>query len=70
MKGIIDRFEGDFAVVEIEGQEMQDIKKGILPAGVKEGTAIILIGDQWQIDSDMTASLKEEIDALVENLFD
>ena len=33
MKGIIDRFEGDYAVVEFEGRKMMDIHKRDLPSG-------------------------------------
>jgi len=70
VNGIIDRFEGDFAVVEHEGQNMKNIKKEILPEGVKEGTAIVFIDGQWQIDHDRTSRLKEEIDELAESLFE
>lgn len=40
MKGIVDRFEGDYAVVEFVGRSTVDIHKRDLPAGVKEGDAI------------------------------
>jgi len=40
MKGIIDRFEGDYAVVEFTGRRMVEIHKRLLPAGLKEGDAI------------------------------
>ncbi len=34
---VIDRFEGQFAVVEVDGGEMLDLTRWILPEGVKEG---------------------------------
>ena len=40
MKGIIDRFEVDYAVVEFEGRKMVDIHKKNLPVGLKEGDVI------------------------------
>ena len=40
MKGIIDRFVGDYAVVEFTGRRIVEIHKRDLPAGLKEGDAI------------------------------
>ena len=40
MRRIIDRFEGDYAVVEFEGRRMVEIHKKDLPAGLKEGDAV------------------------------
>ena len=40
MKGIIDRFEGDYAVVEFAGKRMVEVHKTDLPTGLKEGDAI------------------------------
>lgn len=40
MKGIIDRFEGDYAVVEFAGRRMVNIHNCDLPAGLKEGDII------------------------------
>ena len=40
MKGIIDRFEGDYAVVEFNGSRMVEIHMRDLPSGLKEGDAI------------------------------
>lgn len=70
MKGIIDRFEGEYAVVELEGQTMKNIKKELLPEGVKESTAIRFIQGEWQIDDGRTKDLKAEIDELAKNLFE
>ncbi|NLL53412.1 MAG: DUF3006 domain-containing protein [Peptococcaceae bacterium] len=70
MKGIIDRFEGEFAVVELDNREMKNIKKEILPEGIKEGTAIKFVNGEWQIDQERTENLKSEIDDLAKNLFE
>lgn len=40
MNFIIDRFEGDYAVVELENKEMVDIPRAILPVEAKEGDVI------------------------------
>ena len=39
---VIDRFEGEFAVCEFDG-EMISIPKSSLPASAKEGTALELV---------------------------
>jgi len=40
MKGIIDRFVGDYAVLEFTVRRMVEIHKRDLPTGLKEGDAI------------------------------
>ena len=40
-KAIIDRFEGDFAVV-LAGSESLDILKKMIPEGVKEGDVVYI----------------------------
>lgn len=40
MNFIIDRFEGDYAVVELENKDMIDIPRAILPVDAKEGDII------------------------------
>ncbi len=70
MKGIIDRFEGEYAVVEMDDRIMKNIKIEILPQGIKEGTAIKFVNGEWQIDQERTENLKSEIDDLAKNLFE
>jgi len=70
MRGIIDRFEGEFAVVELDNREMKNIKREILPEGVKEGTAIEFVNGEWHIDEGKTKTFKAEIDELAKNLFE
>lgn len=40
MKGIIDRFEGDWAVLEVEGQRMWQVPREFLPEQAKEGDCL------------------------------
>jgi hypothetical protein len=68
-KGIIDRFEGQFAVVEFDGTT-EDILISELPAGVKAGDTLIFKDDEVIIDTEDTASRKEEIDSLMDELFE
>lgn len=46
MKLIIDRFEGDFAVVELPDGQMVDCPKALLPDKAKEGSILNIIVDE------------------------
>jgi len=70
MKGIIDRFEGKYAVVETESKAMKYIEASLLPPGAKEGDAIVSVEGKWQLDTEETAKLKAEIAKLAEDLFE
>ena len=60
---IIDRFEGDFAVVETDNG-MLNIPRSELPASAKEGDTLRLI-----IDADNTNARKKRIDGAMNKLF-
>ena len=60
---IIDRFEGDFAVVET-GNAIINVPCSELPKGAKEGDCLRLI-----IDMDGTAERKKRIDSKMNRLF-
>lgn len=67
-KGTIDRFEGDYAVVEIEGV-MHNIKRSYIPADAREGDIIIYNNNQWVIDQKGTEALKKEVQKLADELW-
>lgn len=69
MFGVIDRFEGDYAVVEFEGKEMQDIEKILLPPEAKEGDVIVLINGKYVIDKEETAKRRLAAEKLSEELW-
>ena len=46
MKIIIDRFEGDFAVVELPNGQMIDCPKALLPDNAKEGSILNIVLDE------------------------
>ena len=68
-KGIIDRFEGELAVVEFDN-EMKDIPKSQLPKNAEVGDVLIFDGNQITVDKDSTKKLAEEIEALANELFE
>jgi hypothetical protein len=43
---VIDRFEGDLAVVEVDGEGTLDLPRWILPEGVKEGDHLTVSREQ------------------------
>ena len=69
MKGIIDRFEGEFAVVELRGGKMINIDKKRLPIEVQEGM-VIHIAEDITIDNEETEKRKNEMKKLTDNLWD
>lgn len=70
MKGIIDRFEGDYAVVEFEGRRMVEVHKRDLPPGLKEGDAIRCDDGVYFFDEVETERLKKETKAMFDKLWE
>lgn len=68
-KGIVDRFEGKYAVIEFDGLT-EDIFRSELPAEVKPGDTLIFEENTITIDTEDTASRKDEIDNLMDELFE
>jgi len=64
MKYIIDRFEGDFAIVELSDKTFVNIPKAVIPPEAKEGSVIDVT-----IDEDSTAARTEKINNLMNDLF-
>ncbi len=69
MRGIIDRFEGKYAVVELSDGKMIDIDRAQLPTEAEEGM-VIEISKNITINLDETKRRKEEIEKLTEDLWD
>ncbi|MGE7601705.1 DUF3006 domain-containing protein [Peribacillus sp. NPDC097675] len=70
VQGIIDRFEGKIAVVEINGGDMKDFPKSSLPKGARVGDMLIIDGDKITVSKEGTKQLKKEIDDLMDELFE
>lgn len=64
-KGIIDRFEGDLAVVEF-GEVMEDIPKSRLPHTIQSGDVLWFYEDgRVEVDVEEKQRLSKEIDELI-----
>lgn len=65
MRVIIDRFEGDYAVVELPDMSMVDMPKQLVPEGAQEGDILSI-----EIDLDETKNRKERIRKLMDDLWE
>ena len=70
MRGIIDRFEGGFAVVETDGGFV-NIPREKLPAGAGEGSVLEIGPDGGaSLDKKVTADREKMIRGMMDQLFD
>lgn len=65
MEFVIDRLEGDIAIVELGDGKMAELPKVILPDGAKEGDTIKVI-----IDSEKTSRIKKDIENLMKEVWE
>jgi len=63
---IIDRFEGDYAVIEYAGSTF-NLPRVLLPQHAKEGD---VLQGQLTVDDDTTAKRRERIQTLMNELFE
>ena len=70
MKGIIDRFEGDIAVIELENHEFIDINISDLPKNISTGDVIELLYDKINLCIEETKNKKQAIEDLMDELFE
>lgn len=66
MKAVIDRFEGDLAVILIGGEEIKvNIPRQLLPAGTHEGSWLKI---SFELDPEGTKKQETKIKGLLEKL--
>jgi hypothetical protein len=70
MKGIIDRFEGELAIVELEDRKHINVMRKVIPPEAKEGDVLLKVKDRYIIDKVETERRKAEIEALSQNLWE
>lgn len=68
-RGIIDRFEGEWAVLEFE-TGMEDILKTTLPKNISVGDVLVFGDTTITIDTDARKQREAEIDRLADELFE
>lgn len=59
----VDRFEGEWAVVETDGGRVVDVPLWILPEGVREGDVVVL-----RVDAEATGAARAEAGELLDRL--
>ncbi|MFU0831675.1 MAG: DUF3006 domain-containing protein [Oscillospiraceae bacterium] len=64
MKYTIDRFEGNYAVVELENRKFVNIPRLAIPNEAKEGDVIIV-----QIDKETTSQREKHIKKLMDDVW-
>ena len=64
MKMTIDRFEGNFAVCELENGSFANLPKDVLPPGAAEGSKLVIV-----LDNDGETADRERIKEKMDKLF-
>lgn len=65
-KWTLDRFEGDFAVLENEARETCTLPRHRLPRHTKTGAVLLFDGERFHLDANETAAAQQRI----QNKFD
>lgn len=65
MKVIIDRFEGEYAVVELDDRSICNMPTKLLPEGAKEGSVLKI-----EVDVESTENRKGKIQKLMDELWE
>jgi len=69
MEGVIDRFEGEYAICETKDRKMINIEKARLPASAKEGDVLIISAGKIIVDMRKTKKINKEIKELTKDLW-
>lgn len=64
LRVIIDRFEGEFAIVELDSKKTINMSRDLVPKGAKEGDVLTI-----SIDYDDTNKRRKQIDNLMNKLW-
>lgn len=69
ISGIIDRFEYDIAVIEVDDHTIE-YPKHLLPSEAEVGDVVLIEGNKITLDKEATAARRREVDELVDELFE
>jgi hypothetical protein len=70
MKGIIDRFEGEVAIVELDNRDRVEISRKLISETAKEGDVLVQCDGKFVIDQQETLRRNEEIETLSRDLWE
>ena len=69
MLHVVDRFEGEFCIIESEGVT-RDVPRKLVDPGVKPGDVVEWSGGKWVANREQTASRSKEIKSLMDELWE
>ena len=70
MRAVIDRFEGNVAVLELnDGASFADVDRSTLPEGARVGDALVGEKGAWLVDEDATRENLAANERLMDELF-
>lgn len=69
MRLVIDRFEGKYAICELENGEFIDVSKADIPQEAKEGDILTKTDNGYCVDKTATETKREEIKQRMNRLF-
>lgn len=69
MFAVIDRFEGMFAVLEMEDKSTVNIKRDAVPHGAKEGDVLSIDGGKIIIDMEETVKRRSEAEKMMDEMW-
>jgi len=69
MKGIVDHFEGNIVVIEIDGNT-QDISRDIVDSTVKVNDVVELVNGFWITQKEESATRSKEIKNLMDSVWE
>lgn len=70
MKGIIDRFEVNIVVIELENRERIELPRELIPIEAREGDVVYEENGVYRIDPEETKKNKEDITKLMDGLWE
>lgn len=69
-KGIVDRFEGEYAVIEFDEGKTEDISRDLISANVAPGDVVELHDGIWKTSTSETEKRRKIIQELESELFE
>ncbi|MEN6351226.1 MAG: DUF3006 domain-containing protein [Syntrophomonas sp.] len=70
MQAFVDRFEGDFAVLEIEGKGSINVKRSEIAEEAKEGDVLQQIGGEWVVNERATLWRQNKLKFLMDEMWE
>lgn len=68
MKYSIDRFEGEFAVLQDDERNSMDVLRSLLPDNARQGVVVIFEDEKWRIDAEETSTRRDRVKKLQQRL--